>query len=92
MLSLVHIHAVCAAETLTSTTASGQCLVDPLIRNQNGQLVYTALCDDDCQLLCDKEDPTTPDPACPLKVGLDIFTGLCVEVRMLDGSNKRVCT
>mmetsp|Transcript_25116 Transcript_25116/g.59863 ORF Transcript_25116/g.59863 Transcript_25116/m.59863 type:complete len:561 (+) Transcript_25116:246-1928(+) len=69
-----------------------QCLVDPLIRNQNGQLVYTALCDDDCQLLCDKEDPTTPDPACPLKVGLDIFTGLCVEVRMLDGSNKRVCT
>eukprot|EP00286_Rhodomonas_abbreviata_P004257 CAMPEP_0181346544 /NCGR_PEP_ID=MMETSP1101-20121128/33383_1 /TAXON_ID=46948 /ORGANISM="Rhodomonas abbreviata, Strain Caron Lab Isolate" /LENGTH=373 /DNA_ID=CAMNT_0023458661 /DNA_START=85 /DNA_END=1204 /DNA_ORIENTATION=- len=69
-----------------------KCLDDPLIPDSTGRLTYSLLCDNDCQLLCDKLDPTTPDPNCPLAVGLETYTGLCVERRMLDGSSKRVCT
>ena len=35
------------------------------------------------QLLCDKQDPTTPDPACPTSIGLTVYSGLCVPFQVL---------
>jgi hypothetical protein len=39
-----------------------------------------------------QEDPTVPDPKCPLQVGLTMYTGMCVEKRMLNGDLAKVCT
>jgi hypothetical protein len=72
-----------------------KCLQDPLIPETtapNSPLMYSLLCDDDCQLLCDSEDPTVTDPKCPLQVGLTMYTGMCVEKRMLNGDLAKVCT
>jgi len=69
-----------------------KCLLDPLINGVNGLPIYSALCDDDCQLLCDQVDPTVPNPDCPTSVGLERYTGLCLSRTKLDGSVIRVCT
>jgi hypothetical protein len=72
-----------------------KCLQDPLIpatTAPNSPLMYTLLCDDDCQLRCDSEDPTVLDPKCPLQVGLKMYTGMCQEKRMLNGNVAKVCT
>ena len=72
-----------------------KCLQDPLIPATtalNSPLMYTLLCDDDCQLRCDSEDPTVLDPKCPLQVGLTMYTGMCQEKRMLNGNVAKVCT
>jgi hypothetical protein len=69
-----------------------KCLQDPFVTDADGVQAYSLLCDDDCQLLCDKEDPTTPDPKCPTSVGLTVYTGLCVPKRLLNGITQKVCT
>ena len=39
-----------------------------------------------------QEDPTVPDPKCPLQVGLTTYTGLCAEKKMLNGDVTKVCS
>ncbi len=69
-----------------------RCIQNPVEVRTNGQQVYTGLCDDDCQLLCDSRDPTVLDPACPTSIGTVNYSGKCVQKRMLNGVVKRVCS
>lgn len=55
-------------------------------------MIWNLLCDADCQLTCFSMDPTVPDPDCPQKVGLQQYTGKCVEKIMLNKDVRRVCT
>jgi len=69
-----------------------RCIHDPVEVRSNGNRVYSALCDDDCQLLCDSNDPTVQDPTCPTQIGNVKYSGRCVQKRMLSGVTKKVCS
>jgi hypothetical protein len=69
-----------------------QCIQNPIQVMSNGEKRYTALCDNDCQLLCDSNDPTVLDPTCPTSVGNVVYSGKCVQKKMLSGQIKKVCS
>mmetsp|Transcript_30483 Transcript_30483/g.76645 ORF Transcript_30483/g.76645 Transcript_30483/m.76645 type:complete len:569 (+) Transcript_30483:39-1745(+) len=69
-----------------------QCIQNPIQVMSDGAQQYTALCDNDCQLLCDSNDPTVLDPTCPTSVGTVVYSGKCVQKAMLSGQLKKVCS